>query len=89
MALGVVLKQRSFETGLEHSVGFFRFALTKFEPHYGAYELVMYSVVRAVENLQMFLLGRDFLLRTNHAALRKLLRRDLPHTSRVLRWILQ
>ena len=37
----------------------------------------------------MFLLGREFLLRTDHAALRNLLCRDLPPTSRVERWILR
>ena len=37
----------------------------------------------------MFLLGKEFLLRTDHAALRNLLRRDLPPTTRVERWILR
>ena len=37
----------------------------------------------------MFLLGKEFLLRTDHAALRKLLSRDLPPTSRVECWILR
>ena len=37
----------------------------------------------------MFLLGRDFFLRTDHAALAKLLRRDLPSTNRIERWILR
>ena len=37
----------------------------------------------------MFLLGKEFLLRTDHAALRNLLRRDLPPTTRVMRWILR
>jgi hypothetical protein len=37
----------------------------------------------------VFLLGREFLLRTDHSALRNLLRRDLPPTTRVERWILR
>ena len=37
----------------------------------------------------MFLLGKEFLLRTGHSALRNLLRRDLPPTTRVKRWILR
>ncbi len=49
----------------------------------------MYAVVRAVEHFRMFLLGKEFLLRTDHAALRNLLRRDLPPTTRVERWILR
>ncbi len=49
----------------------------------------MYAVVRSVEHFRIFLLGKEFLLRTDHAALRNLLRRDLPPTTRVERWILQ
>ena len=37
----------------------------------------------------MFLLGKDFLLRTDHSAVCNLLRRDLPPTTRVERWILR
>ena len=36
----------------------------------------------------MFLLGREFCLQTDQAALRNLLRRDLLPTTRVKRWIL-
>ena len=49
----------------------------------------MYVVVRAVEHFRMFLLGKEFLLRTDHSAIRNLLRRDLPPTTRVERWILR
>ena len=37
----------------------------------------------------MLLLGRQLLLCTNHAAIVKVLRRDLPPTSRVEHWVLQ
>ena len=70
-------------------MGFFSRALSGSERNYAAYELEMYAVVRAVEHFRMFLLGREFLLRTDHAALAKLLRRDLPPTTRVERWILR
>ena len=89
IALGGVLKQSFEDTGLKHPVGFFSRALTGSERNYAAYELELYAVVRAVENFRMFFLGREFLLRTDHAALRNLLRRDLPPTSRVERWILR
>ena len=49
----------------------------------------MDAVVREVKHFRMFLLGREFLLRTDHAALAKVLRRDLPPTTRVERWILR
>ena len=89
VALGAVMKQRFLDTGLEHPVGFFSKALSGSERNYSAYELEMYAVVRAVEHFRMFLLGREFLLRTDHAALGKLLHRDIPPTSRVERWILR
>ena len=89
VALGAVLKQKFVDTNLEHPVGFFSRALTGSERNYVAYELELYAVVRAVEHFRMFLLGREFLLRTDHAALRNLLRRDLPPTTRVERWILR
>ena len=88
-AVGAVLKQLFTDTGLEHPVGFFSRALSGSERNYGAYELEMYAVVRAMEHFRMFLVGKSFLLRTDHAALAKLLRRDLPPTSRVERWILR
>ena len=70
-------------------MGFFSRALIGSEGNYAAYELKMYAVVRAIEHFRMYLLGREFLLRTDHAALAKLLRRDLPPTTRVGRWILR
>ena len=88
-AHGGVVKQIFEDTGLEQPVGFFSRALTGSERNYAAYELELNAVVRAIENFCMFLLDREFLLRTDHAALRKLLLRNLPPTSRVKRWILR
>ena len=89
ITLGAVLKQRFDDTGLKHPVGFFSRSLTGSKLNYVASELEMYAVVRAVEHFRMFLLGKDFLLRTDHSALCNLLRRDLPPTTRVERWILR
>ena len=83
-----VLKQKFDETVLEHPVGFFSKSFTGSERNYIAYELEMFTVVRAVEHFRMFLLGKEFLLLTDHSALRNLLQRDLPPKSRVERWIL-
>ena len=49
----------------------------------------MYAVIRAVNHFRMFLLGKEFLLRTDHFALRNLLRQNLKPTTRVERWILR
>ena len=85
VAVGAVLKQKFDDTGLEHLVGFFARALSGFERNYAAYVVELYAVVRAVEHFRMFLFGKEFLLRTENAALRNLLRRDIPPTSRVER----
>lgn len=46
-------------------------------------------MVRDVEHFRVYLLGRDFLLRTDHAALMNLLMLDLPPTILVQKWILR
>ena len=70
-------------------MGFISRAVIGSDRNYATYELEISAVVRTVEHFRMFLLGREFLLRTDHAALAKLLRRDLPPTTRVDRWILR
>ena len=89
VAVEAVLKQRFEDTGLEHPVGFFSRTITGSERNYAAYEVELYAVVRGVEHFRIFLLGREFLLQTDHGALRNLLRRDLPPTTRVERWIIR
>ena len=89
IALGAVLKQQFDDTVLEYPVGFFSRSLTGSERNYVPYELEMYAVIRAIGHFRMFFLRKDFLLRTDHSALRNLLRRDLPPTTRVKRWILR
>ena len=85
VAVGAVLKQKFDDTGLEHPVGFFSRALSGSERNYAAYEVELYAVARAVEHFRMFLLDKVFLLRTVHAALHNILRRDITPTSRVER----
>ncbi len=89
VAVGGVLKQKFEDTGLEDPVGFFSRALTGSERNFAAYDVELYAVVCAVEQFRMFLFGKQFLLRTDNAAPRNLLRRDIPATSRVEQWILR
>jgi len=89
VAVGAVLKQKFLDTNLEHPVAFFSRALSGSERNYSVYELEMYAVVRAVEHFRIYLLGAPFHLRTDHAALVNLLKRDLPPTTRVQKWILR
>ena len=46
-------------------------------------------MVREDINFKMFLFGKIFLLQTDNAALRNLLRRDLPQTTQVKLFILR
>jgi len=89
VAVGVVYKQKFADTGLKHPVAFFSRALNGSERNYRVYELEMYAVVRATEHFRIYLLGAQFHLRTDHAALVNLLKRDLPPTTRVQKWILR
>ena len=84
-ALGAILKQKFDDTGLEHPVGYYSRSLTGSKRNYVAYELEMDAVVCAVDNFRIFLLGIEFLQRTDHSALCNLRRRELPPTTRVER----
>ena len=77
--------QRFDETGIEHPVGFFSRTLSGSEHNFATYKLKMYAVVLTVEYLQMFMLKSEFVLRTDNAALAKLLRRNLLLTTRIER----
>lgn len=89
MAVGAVLKQQFDDTQLKHTVAFFSRAHVQSEKNYCAYDLKIYDVVRAVENYRFYLLGRGFLLRTDHMTLVRLLQRDRQKTTRVKREILR
>ena len=83
VAVGAILEQNFSSAGGEFPVAFFSRALTTTERNNSAYELEMDAVVRAVERFRVYLLGKLFLLRTDHLALLNLVKRDLPPTTRV------
>ena len=66
-------------------MSFFSRALTGSKRNYAAYEVELYAVVRAVEHFRMLLLGKEFRLRTDYAAVRNLLQKNLPTTTWVER----
>lgn len=45
--------------GLEHPVGFFSKAYSGYERNYAAYKVVLYAVVGAVDNFQMFFSAKN------------------------------
>ena len=81
VAVGAMLKQKFDDTGQKHPVGFFSRALSGSERNYAAYKVELYVVVRAIDHFRMFLLGKEFLLRTDHSDLRDLLKRDIPRPA--------
>ncbi|KAF0096477.1 MAG: hypothetical protein FD144_5878, partial [Rhodospirillaceae bacterium] len=87
IAVGAVLKQ-TFD-GLERPVSFYSQALSKSEKNYSTYERELYAVVRAIESFHVYLLGREFLLRTDHRALMGLFSSSLQTSSRVVKWVMR
>lgn len=83
VAVEAVLKKVLSDTNLKHPVAFYSRALTSTEQNFSVHELEMYAVVRAEEHLRVYPLGHEFLLITDHAALKNLLRRDFSPTTRV------
>ena len=91
IALGAVLKQ-TFTTPagdpVERPVSFYSKSLTATERRYSTYERELLAVVKATHHYRVFLLGRFFTVRTDHAALRSIFRGKLRDTARIERWIL-
>ena len=91
IALGAVLKQTFiYPSGepIEHPVGFYSKSLTATERRYSTYERELLAVVKATHHYRVFLLGRQFTVRTDHAALRSIFRGKLKDTARIERWVL-
>ena len=66
-ALGAELS-RTEENG-EYPLGWFSRALNSAQRNYSKYERELFAVVLATDVFHVFLLGREFLLRTDHRAL--------------------
>ena len=88
IALGAVLKQK-FPVGGEYPVSFFSRALTAPERRYSVYERELLAVVRACEHFRVFLLGRPFVVRTDHGAIKKIFTSKLRDSMRVEKWVLR
>jgi hypothetical protein len=84
-ALGGVLSQ-IFPDG-EHSIAYASFQLKKAEKNYSANELECYAVVRMVRHFRVYLLGRHFVIYTDHKPLKWLLTLKKPK-PRLAMWIM-
>lgn len=86
-ALGVVLCQ--IIDGRERVIGYYSRVLRDSEKNYDVTQKECLAVVWAVKKLRPYLYGREFVIKTDHAALKWLL--NLPpkdHTGRLMRWAL-
>lgn len=83
-AMGAVLSQRV--EGKEHVVAFYSKTFNRAERNYCVTRRELLAVVRATKHFRHYLLGRRFLLRTDHASLRWLTNFREPE-GQVARWI--
>lgn len=88
VAVEAVFKQTFSDTSLEHPVAFFSRALTLTEKNYSVYELEMFSVFCDDYHFRVYLNNKKFQLKTDHAALINLLKRDLPLNTLVKNFFL-
>ena len=87
IAIGGVLKQK--EGDEEYPVQWFSKALTGSERNYSTYERELYAVVKTCESCQVYLLGREFTLRTDHQALMAIFRNNLSTSTRIIKWVMR
>ena len=82
---GAVLSQRQVD-GTERVVAYGSRALHRHERNYCATRLEMLALVDFIDHFRYYLLGRKFLVRTNHHALRWLMSFRQPE-GQVARWL--
>ena len=87
IAVGAVLKQEI--DGEELPVNFYSQALSSSQRNYSTYERELFAVVKACEAFRVFLLGREFTLRTDHRALCGLFSSSLQTSNRVVKWVMR
>ena len=85
-AVGAELRQ--VENGEEHPVLWFSKALTSSQVNYSTYERELLAVVLACEHFCIYLLGKEFLLRTDHRALMGIFTSKMANSSRIAKWLL-
>jgi len=87
IAVGAELSQ-SDENG-EYPVLWFSHALNSAQRNYSTYERELFAAVLACDAFHVFLLGRQFLLRTDHRALMGIFNSKLTNSARITKWLLK
>ena len=85
--LGAILSQRN-EEGQEIVISYASRAMIGNEKNYGATNLELLAVVWATEHFKQYLLGKRFLLNTDHSALKMLLKSD-EISGMQARWVMK
>ncbi|WUR04295.1 endonuclease [Vairimorpha necatrix] len=85
--IGAILSQIG-DDGKEHFVSAFSKSLEKAHKNYSTTDKELLAVVKGIENYRHYLLGREFILKTDHKALTYLWEAKNP-TSRLLRWAMK
>ncbi|WUR04954.1 endonuclease [Vairimorpha necatrix] len=85
--IGAILSQIG-DDGKEHFVSAFSKSLKKAHKNYSTTDKELWAVVKGIENYRHYLLGREFILKTDYKALTYLWEAKNP-TSRLLRWAMK
>lgn len=85
--IGAILSQRT-KYGNEKMISAFSKTLDKSQMNYGITDRGLLAVVKAVDHYRPYLLGKKFLLKTDHKALTYLWTAKDP-TTRLLRWAMK
>ncbi|KAI5151484.1 hypothetical protein ENBRE01_2170 [Enteropsectra breve] len=86
-AIGAILSQED-ENGKERMVSAYSKLLDDTQKHYSVTDKELLAIVKATEHYRRYLLGKTFLVKTDHKALSYLHTAKNP-TSRMLRWSLK
>lgn len=85
-SIGGILSQKS-ENGTEYVISYFSKKLKDAQLNYSVTDKELLAAIKAIENYRHYLLGKEFVLRTDHKAIQYLWETKNP-TSRLMRWSL-
>ena len=81
---GVLIQEQN---GIERPVGYFSRVLIGSEKNYCTYKKELLAIVRACEHFRVYLMGRPFVLRTDHQALKWFFSQQPPEGNILCRWM--
>ena len=88
IAVGAELSQRE-ENGVEYPVLWFSKALNSAQRNYSTYEREFLAIILSTDTWHVYLLGYEFIIRTDHRALMGIFNSKLTNSSRITKWLLR